>query len=248
MGRKYAKPPLVEAVCEFRLSDITKWDLTVAGLLYEKLKKDFPHIEQRQFSAVEVEQAHGEIKQKTNSEQRVLFFNANRSAFIQVGARMLAVNCLSPYPQWEGFCGYIVQSLNALKQIVDVKGMNRLGLRYLNRIEVPNDPEKGTVSLDTYFDYRPFLGRNLPQNMASFLLGVSLPFDRDVCKIILTGTLPEKPNHQGFSLDLDYATINGLDVESNEIDSWIESAHRNLESAFEGCISDPLREIFEEIK
>jgi hypothetical protein len=33
MGKSYAKPPIVEAVCEFRLSPDTEWDLTVPGLV-----------------------------------------------------------------------------------------------------------------------------------------------------------------------------------------------------------------------
>jgi len=45
MVKKYAKPPIVEAVCEFRLTHDTRWDLTVPGLLYEKLKASFPQKE-----------------------------------------------------------------------------------------------------------------------------------------------------------------------------------------------------------
>lgn len=52
MGKKYKNPPIVEVVCEFRLSDDTLWDLTIPGLLYEKLKDEFLHREQRLFQEV----------------------------------------------------------------------------------------------------------------------------------------------------------------------------------------------------
>ncbi len=250
MNKKYAKPPLVEAVCEFRLSDDTKWDLTVAGLLYEKLRNSFPNKEQRLFQQLEVVQSPEEFQQKQKTEERALFFNEDRSAFVQVGARMLAINCLRPYPEWPGFRGYINQGLTALKEIVEVKGVKRLGLRYINRIEIPNDVDSGTVKLETYFDCRPFLGSRLPQELAGFLLGVLLPFEagRDNCKIVLSGAVAEKPNHQAFSLDIDYSTIAPLAVPPDKIGEWIEIAHRNLEIAFEGCINDSLRILFEEVK
>jgi len=56
MGRKYANPSIVEAVCEFRLSPDTPWDLTVPGLVYEKVRSEFPHREQRLFQEVEIAQ------------------------------------------------------------------------------------------------------------------------------------------------------------------------------------------------
>ncbi len=250
MDKKYAKPPLVEAVCEFRFSDDTKWDLTVAGLLYEKVRNSFPNKEQRLFQQLEVAQSLEGFQQKQKTEERALFFNKDRTAFIQVGARMLAINCLRPYPEWPGFRGYINHGFTALKEIVDVRGVNRLGLRYINRIEIPNDSDQGITDLGVYFDCRPFLGSRLPQDMAGFILGVLLPFEagRDNCKIVLTGTLPEQPNHQAFSLDIDYSTITVLAVPPDKIGEWIEAAHRNLESAFEGCINDPLRVLFEEVR
>ncbi|MGC8838175.1 MAG: hypothetical protein ACP5UM_07135 [Anaerolineae bacterium] len=41
MGRKYKDPPLMEAVCEFRLAADSPWDLTIPGLIYEKLYAAF---------------------------------------------------------------------------------------------------------------------------------------------------------------------------------------------------------------
>jgi uncharacterized protein (TIGR04255 family) len=250
MGKKYAKPPLVEAVCEFRVSEDTKWDLTVAGLLYEQVRDSFPIREQRLVQNIEIRQSHEGVQQQTKTEERVFFFNNERSAFIQVGARLLAVNCLKPYPEWDKFREYINQGFSALKETIDIKGVNRVGLRYINRIDIPHEPTSRTVNLDTYFDYRPFLGERLPQQMLSLVMGVSLPFEegRDHCRILLTGTVPELPNHQAFTLDLDYASIPTLTVPTGEIDQWIDTAHHNLETVFEGCINEPLRELFQEVK
>jgi hypothetical protein len=56
VGRRYAAPPLIEAVCELRLTPDTQWDLTIPGMIYEKVKDDFPNREQRLAQEVEIEQ------------------------------------------------------------------------------------------------------------------------------------------------------------------------------------------------
>jgi uncharacterized protein (TIGR04255 family) len=80
------------------------------------------------------------------------------------------------------------------------------------------------------------------------VLSVVLPYGDDNCRIVLTGAVPEQPEHQAFSLDLDYSTANGLNVPPDKIGQWIGTAHHNLETVFEGCINDPLRNLFEEVK
>jgi uncharacterized protein (TIGR04255 family) len=106
------------------------------------------------------------------------------------------------------------------------------------------------VDLDNYFDYRPFLGSRLPQTMASLVMSVTLKFEgeRDQCKILLNSALAELSNHQTVILDLDYSSIRPLTVPTEDIDEWIITAHNNIETVFEGCIKDPLRELFQEIK
>lgn len=79
MNKKYAKPPLVEAVCDFRLSDDTKWDLTVAGLLYERVRNEFSIKEQRLFQQLDISQSHQGFQQQQKTEERALFFNYDRS-------------------------------------------------------------------------------------------------------------------------------------------------------------------------
>ena len=42
MGRRYKNPPIVEALCEFEFISSQPWDLTIPGLIYEKVKDEFP--------------------------------------------------------------------------------------------------------------------------------------------------------------------------------------------------------------
>jgi uncharacterized protein (TIGR04255 family) len=246
MGRKYANPPVAEAVCEFRVSAETAWDLTVPGLVYERIRNEFPTREERRIQEVMLAQTPEGLQQQIHLSPRALFLTEDRNSFIQVGPRLLAVNVLRPYPNWEVFRAKIQRSLEALQDVVHVAGWNRLGLRYINRIEIPMK----SVDLDDYFDFRPYLGKGLPQNMAEFIVGILLPYrdGKDHCKVQFTNAAPDNTEYAGFLLDFDYFLSMPGGVDELPAMEWVDSAHEAIEDLFEGCISDRLRGFFQEIE
>ncbi len=245
MGRRYAAPPLIEAVCELRLTPDTQWDLTIPGMIYEKVKDDFPNREQRLAQEVEIEQGPQGMQQKVRTDERVLLTTENGRSFIQIGSHLLAVNCLKPYPAWAGFKPLIERALQALNTTVKVKGIERAGLRYINRIEIPTH----TIKLEEYFDFRPHLGPNLPKRTSGFALQCLLPFsEKDACTVQLSSAVPEEAGNSAILLDLDYFLVQPRAIVLDKALEWIEEAHQRIEEVFEGCITERLRELFQEIK
>jgi len=246
VGKKYANPPIIEAVCEFRLTHDSAWDLTTPGLVYEEVREDFPNKEQRLIQEVEMTPGPRGLDQKIRTSERILFLTNERKTFIQVGPHLLAVNCLKHYPTWGEFKPRIEKAFRALTHTVDIKGLQRIGLRYINMIEIPGQ----SINLDIYFEFRPFLGQKLPQNMLNFIIGCELPFfdKRDSCRVELTRAVSDKPEISAFVLDLDYFLVQPQTVSADQALEWVETAHQNLEEIFEGCITESLREIFQEVK
>ena len=132
MRRKYADPPIVEAVCEFRLTPETPWDLTIPGLFYEQVKETFPHREQRVVQEVVFKQEPHGIQQQIQARERILLFTKDRKQLLQLGTRLLAISALKPYLGWEIFKQSIEQAWNVLQQISEIKGIDRIELRYIN--------------------------------------------------------------------------------------------------------------------
>lgn len=248
MKRKYKNNPIIEAVCEFQLSPDTKWDLTIPGLFYEKINKEFPNKEQR--LAQELEVVHGTegIQQKLRASERVLFLNSERNNIIQVGTQLLAVNRLKPYEEWGKFKKVIETAYNTLRETVEFQVHRKISLRYGNRIDIPLTDKD--IDLDKYFDFRPYLGKAIPQQMNSLYVGcvVEYPNKVDLCKITLSNTVSGKPNCVSFVLELEYLSQNTQPVSADKALSWVEHAHDIIYETFEGCLTEPLREIFEEIK
>jgi uncharacterized protein (TIGR04255 family) len=243
MTTQYANPPIIEAICEFRLMPDSPWDLTIHGLIYEQIKKTFPYKEQRLIQDVEIKQSAKGIEQEVRVSERSFFFTADKTMFIQTGQHLLAINCLRPYPHWEGFKPKIDEAFRALTKSMNVKGLARIGYRVINRIEIP----LASLNLEDYFEFRPFLGAELPQNTISFIVGCVLPFsdNRDRCKIQLTTGVPNTSGYGVFLLDFDYFTEKSDGISVTDALSWVEEAHKQVNSIFEGCITDSLREIFQ---
>lgn len=246
MGRKYANPPVIEAVCDFRLTPDTMWDLTIPGLVYEKLKEQFPHREQRIIQEVEITTGPEGLQQHIRHSERIMLFSEDRRMFVQLGPHLLAVNSLRPYPTWAGFKPKIEEAFRSLSLTVEIKGLQRIGLRYINRIEIP-----GSSKLEDYFQFYLFLGPQLPKDMTSFIAGGEFAYanGRDRCKVQLTAPVPSSfPEHVALTLDIDYFLAQERGIETQEAMDWVEEAHGRVEEVFEGCISDRLRELFQEVK
>lgn len=246
MERKYAKSPIVEAVCEFRLTGDSPWDPTVPGLVYNLIGNDFPKKELKVVRDIDITPTKEGLRQEMRTTERAWFLAEDRKSFVQIGPHLLAVNYLSPYPGWAAFKPGIEKGLRALVTKIEVKGLERIGLRYINRIEIPGPP----VNLDDHFAFRPFLGSELPQNMNGFVLSCLFPFadGRDLCKLALTTAAPDRPDVAPFILDLDYFLAKARTVPIEQALEWLEAAHQKVVDVFEGCITDRLRETFEELK
>ena len=246
MGRKYARPPVIEAVCEFRFGADTQWDLAVPGLVYERIRDRLPNREQRLIPRIEIRNTEAGTEQQIHTEQRMFFLTEDKKTFIQVGARLLAVNRLAPYPPWDEFRPVVESAFDVLGSTVALRSIDRIGLLYVNRIEIPR-PE---LELSEYFEFRPFLGEHLPQDVASFVVGCVLPFadERDACRVQLANGVPDQPERSSFILDLDYFLNRSNGVSADAALQWVENAHTTVEQVFEGCITDKLRALFGEVR
>ncbi len=244
MGRTYKNPPVIEAVCEFRLSQDTPWDLTIPGLFYERVKDDFPHREQRVVSEFEFTQEPHGLRQRAVTSERILLFSQDRKKIIQLGPRLLVINVLKPYPTWQGFKPIIEKSWNNLLEVVEVKGIERIGLRYINQFDHLSD----TIELEEYFEFYPHIGKRLPQTLSSFIVGAEFSYDEDQnkCKVQLAPAIVHK-ERSTLILDIDYSLARPQSIDISMVMDWIEKAHGHVEEIFEGCITDKLRKMFEEV-
>ena len=174
------------------------------------------------------------------------FLRDDEKALIQVGRCFLAINHLKPYSCWREFLGLIEQGLTACREVAAPKCIRRVGLRYINRIEIREMP----IELEDYFHFRPFVGPELPQDIDAFICGIQVPFEgsRDTLKLQLTSTTAKDPNTTAAILDLDYFLAQPGTVALDNVLEWLDVAHERVLECFEASIAERLEEIFEEVK
>lgn len=246
MARRYENSPIVEALCEFQFEPGLPWDLTIPGLVYEEIRDEFP--KKRQAKQVQVElsaTAEEGIAQKVTTSDRMQFLQEDEKALVQVGPDLLAVNRLKPYPSWEEFVPLIRKGFNAYSKAAPPKGIRRIGLRYINRIEIPGE----SIKVEDYFRFYPFAGPDLPQEFARFIVGIHIPYEglRDALRLQLASGTVETTDILTAMLDLDYFLAKPGEVTLDKVFEWVEIAHGHVEEVFEACITDRLRQMFEEV-
>jgi uncharacterized protein (TIGR04255 family) len=79
---------------------------------------------------------------------------------------------------------------------------------------------------------------------------IGLQYEEDQGQLLLTfaRTPDGDTTASAFILDLDFATTSADELRPDNVRNWVEQAHHRIEMAFEACVTDPLRQLFEEAK
>lgn len=165
---------------------------------------------------------------------------------MQVGADLLVVNRLKPYNGWHKFKPEILKHLKTYTDIAISKGFRRIGLRYINKINI----KLMSVKLEDYFNFYPNVPEDIPQIHAGFLTRIEIPYENNRDKMLLTlgSTTPEDTDIISIMLDLDYILSRPEGISLDEAQEWLEKAHSSVYEIFESCIKEKCRILFEEVK
>jgi uncharacterized protein (TIGR04255 family) len=244
MAKRYKEPPVIEAICEFRFQPDPPWDLAIPGLLYSKLRDDFP--KRRRASSLEATRLAGPegIEQQWTQVEKLQLVQEDENTIVQVSPYLLAVNRLRPYPGWEQFLPLVSKSLSAYQEVASPKGLQQITVRYINRFNLER-----SVPLEDYFDFYPFTGENLPQRIGSFIVGIQTLYEdgRDVLQMEMHTVVSDDPDTYSMVLDLIYFLGQPGAVGFEDVFGWLDTAHSHIEDVFEGCLKEPLRARFGEV-
>lgn len=248
MRRTYKNPPLIEALCEFHFAPETpqKFD-SIIQLLSQRIQAHFPKRLQLQLQASQIDVGASGMAEITKQILPLVRFQSTHGqVLIQVGQNLLTVNHLRPYTSWENFLPSIEVGLHAYREVVKPATILRIALRYINRIEIPGN----RIQLEEYLELRPFIGQTVLQDLAAFTLGIQIPHEdgRDMLSIQLASTDSGSLDTVAILLDLTYYLTRTEDFSLDTVSEWLTTAHNTIEEAFEACLTDHLRNLFEEVK
>lgn len=246
MSRIYKRPPLIEALCEFQFVG-DQWDWTMPGLIYQKICDQFPQKRQTQFVEFELQAEPEQLSQRVKGGAgRMQFLRSDESALVQVGPNLLVINHLQPYPHWKEFKRLVFDVLTVYNEVASPTGFKRIGVRYINRVEIPDT----IATLTTFFNIGPQLPESVTEPLSSVVMRVELDFmDADGRLLLTLATAPDAvANTSAFILDFDFVTTAAAELTDRTARDWVDTAHSHIETVFEACLTDRLRNLFEEVR
>lgn len=251
MSSSYPNPPIVEAVCEFHFSAEEEWDISIPGIIYEKLKSQYPKKGTHHNYSIGVEE---EEKATVNKHERIRLSDENESNLIQIGERFLSVNKLNPYLGWEDYKAKILNALEIFNNVSGQYPIKNIVLRYINIFSfTAEDFDGDTLALENYFEVRPYRGEGIGRDYVTFFTGLQFVFEGcgknpenadNFLKVELTNTPSNEENVIKIRQNLEYSTRKSFSEQGCEPGVWLEKAHNDLKYIFERSITENLRAKF----
>ena len=234
-GQKLSKAPVVEAVIELRVATAQSGDIDSLVNWRDLLKDRFPrgrhiHFFQAQMG---VSDANKVTKAIESQPTGVRLESDDGKWVVQGRLDALSVSRLAPYT---GFEDLVEMTKSIWKSYVDAiaaQATVRLGVRYINRIEIKADG----LNFDTILTAGPKIPSNLPQLFTEFMsrVVVQIPEQR-VAVAVLQAFDPGPPfvqaGNSAIVLDIDAFSDIPHEVNSGEVWRFMDTLRRVKNLAF----------------
>lgn len=242
---KLTQAPIAEAVVEIRVR--------MSGLVVperyaafkERLKAKFPKAQNIQFVSARLHfDFEDEAQSKKDLEQTLVGVRLDSEDgqwVVQAKNDGLTISRLPPYESWDALLAMVEGMWPEYVEVFKPEAVVRLGVRYINRIELPN---QDCVDLDSILTVGPRIPPTLPQGLQQFLTRVVLPVEDKGIVLVISQTLqPKSPGPQAppghVLLDIDASCEESLAVNSPEVWAKLEALRKVKNMAFFGSVTEP---------
>ena len=140
------KEPLLEAVWEIRFAaerDVPTGDV-LPGVLYQAVHETYPL--SLRLAAADIPRLIAQQDESLRYLPTMRLESPDAPFAVQIGPRVVTVNCRRPYAGWAAFSARVRVILNLLKTSGLVARAERFSLRYIDLLEL--DPQPSLASLD----------------------------------------------------------------------------------------------------
>ena len=249
--RRYRNPPIEEALCEFRFLPSREWDLTIPGKFHLCLGDEYSGKPQEQKVVdIALNAEAGQPPKMSYGEglAKVQLVTKDGNRQVGIGKDVLSVHMLRPYQDprhpgrsgWDEFQPRISAALDSYWKVAKPKGVRRIGIRYINKIVIPQK----AVAVERYLKCALPVVRGFPDRLNHFMSRVDYAYEDDVRIVLSQGSINAPQDHVGFLLDLDVIWENSQAVGQDEALARAEDLRNRERTAFEAVITDKAREVF----
>lgn len=241
---QYKRPPITEAVIEIRFEQpLPKRSINA---VHTKLKKNYEF--SKPVSKVEVRYDVPQRQAKFDSEEKgYQLSSGDQTDVLQINPTSIAFSRLAPYDGWELFRNRAESNWKILKRVTGHQKISRLGVRYINRIDIPATG-KEKIRIEDYLTIYPeYAEPGLMVAMTDYTMQIVGPLKEGNVKLIINSRAVRSPLEEHVSVLLDIDVVREVDVPQKDAEIWKEfdlmRIHKNR--IFEECVTDSARKLFE---
>jgi len=235
----YTKPPITEAVIEFRLKG------TVSRATIEKARKAIGRSYTREEELKEIKLQFEPGTEKTQVESAFggkRIYSEDGTDIVWVRPQGLIISRLAPYCGWDAFRTKAHTVWTKWRKIIGTQELERQGLRYINRIDIPV-PESGKLRIEDYLRLTPSYP-DPDQVFHSYTIQSQVPIG-DFRLTINTGSAPPALiGHISYLLDLDVGTDEPPPISEEKQWELLDRMREHKNEVFESYVTDKTRELF----
>jgi len=240
---QYKRAPITEAVVEIRFaSPIDENRLKKTFKYFSDLYSDYKTIPHHEID-IDVRQAEEPVARITNIIHTNQFTSADMTQRLHITPNSFLVSQIAPYEGWGKFCDRIIRDWEILRKGVGFQNIKRVGMRYINRIDMPIDGP--ILRYEDYITVYPTLPECLDPCVSHAVnVQVNLEDINSVLNLKTAMVESPLPEHLAMVVDLDISQIFESPLSDDELYSYLNEARNKKNTVFESCITDKARELF----
>lgn len=241
---RYKSPPIAEAVIEVRFEAGDEWSIEVVSNLRDHFRPNYPALpKQIVGSALEITstEADGSAALRVATADILYeFASEDGRRLVRVGGAVLTVHILAPYTSWDEFGRQVSEALDPYISLAKPKAINRLGVRYINKIELGPGP----VELGDYCTIAVDVPEEQGFRLGSFFVRTEARFHDGPIRMIRT--FASAPSEQVvLALDIDVIDERRQHlIPTPELMDQIDTLRSIEREVFESSITERLRRTF----
>lgn len=233
--------PIVEAILEVRAQASTPWEeSTIATIVQQKIP-DYPNVQPVQTIRHELKMEAGQKPEQKVSDLGWRGLRCETEDKLQVAQfyrDSFVFSRLQPYEDWDAFCSEALRLWTFHRSMAKPEQVDRLGLRFINRIRVPQGK---SFDLDDYLTAAPQPPAGIDFPFVSFLHQDSFMVPGHPYGVNMIKTVQEAGGIW-LILDIDVFTTQPVQVEEVEQSDYLRNMRWLKNKFFFSSITEKAKE------
>ncbi len=243
---KYKTNFITSVILRLDFNAITNFDNELLNKFNEDLRHIFSKFEVKELNQFTSKIKDGLVENDLKKEPLGIFSSDNNSFQVTFAPNFILINT-TRYETFEAYVVFTRTILDVFNKVSSVDFLNRIGLRFINQLNIPkNDPLSWTSYVNSALStpVSRFFEEEDKRSIARSIGQTIFNYDSYLMNFIygiLNPDFPARVSKNEFILDYDCYAVNVLNEKLFE--THINKFHTSIEKLFEKSITDKVRKI-----